>query len=96
MSAPRALTLLLPLLLAACATPVTVGRTPPVPVRTPTGSALEALPPPPEPIPVAVYDFPDLTGQFKASETVTSYSRAVTQGAVWVLIDALHLYSVCR
>jgi curli production assembly/transport component CsgG len=38
---------------------------------------------------VAVYDFGDLTGQRKASDTMSSFSTAVTQGAEHVLIEAL-------
>lgn len=38
---------------------------------------------------VAVYDFPDLTGQRKDKETTSSLSTAVTQGATALLIDAL-------
>lgn len=46
------------------------------------------IPPPAEPVPVAVYSFQDQTGQFKPSET-QELSRAVTQGATSVLIGAL-------
>lgn len=52
--------------------------------------ALRALPPPTKRVTVAVYDFPDLTGQF--SETATggqSMSRAVTQGGSALIIKAL-------
>lgn len=38
---------------------------------------------------VAVYDFPDLTGQRKDKEATSSLSTAVTQGATALLIDAL-------
>lgn len=38
---------------------------------------------------VAVYGFTDLTGQMKASDTLQSLSRAVTQGGTSVLIKAL-------
>jgi curli production assembly/transport component CsgG len=50
---------------------------------------LRSLPPPPEPIVVAVYRFRDETGQYKGSETLTQYSTAVTQGGVSMLIKAL-------
>ncbi|NBC32925.1 MAG: hypothetical protein GVY13_09650 [Alphaproteobacteria bacterium] len=50
---------------------------------------LRNLPPPEQQVFVAVYDFPDLTGQFKPSETVQTLSRAVTQGAAAILIDIL-------
>ena len=51
--------------------------------------ALRNLPAPSQPVPVAVYSYPDLTGQLKPSETVSNNSRAVTQGAVWMLVKAL-------
>ena len=38
---------------------------------------------------VAVYSFPDLTGQRKASDNIASFSTAVTQGAEHILIEAL-------
>lgn len=38
---------------------------------------------------VAVYDFPDLTGQRKDNDNVASFSNAVTQGGTALLIDAL-------
>lgn len=50
---------------------------------------LAALPEPSQELVVAVYDFPDLTGQYKFSDSVTTYSRAVSQGAAWVLVKAL-------
>lgn len=47
------------------------------------------MPPPPTPIPVAVYNFADQTGQMKLSDTTQSFSRAVTQGATSILVGAL-------
>lgn len=38
---------------------------------------------------VGVYDFPDLTGQRKDKDAVSSFSNAVTQGGSALLIDAL-------
>jgi curli production assembly/transport component CsgG len=49
---------------------------------------LRALPPPEQPIVVAVYKFRDQTGQYKGGD-LTSYSTAVTQGATAMLIRAL-------
>lgn len=46
-------------------------------------------PPADGPIPVAVYTFTDKTGQRKSSQTVASFSSAVTQGADAYLIKAL-------
>lgn len=51
--------------------------------------ALRNLPAPGKPVPVAVYSYPDLTGQLKASETIANNSRAVTQGAIWMLVKSL-------
>jgi curli production assembly/transport component CsgG len=50
---------------------------------------LRELPPPSEPIIVAIYKFRDQTGQYKPSETTMQYSTAVTQGATSMLIRAL-------
>lgn len=50
---------------------------------------LRTLPPPTNRVAVAVYDFPDLTGQFKEREVVQSLSKAVTQGGAAILIKAL-------
>ncbi|MEJ5979679.1 CsgG/HfaB family protein [Novosphingobium sp. PS1R-30] len=47
------------------------------------------LPPPPAPVPIAVYSFTDQTGQLKPSENIQSLSRAVTQGGTSILIKAL-------
>jgi curli production assembly/transport component CsgG len=54
-----------------------------------TNEILRRLPPPENPVAVAVYDFPDQTGQFKFRENVQTLSRAVTQGASSILIGAL-------
>lgn len=51
--------------------------------------ALTSMPAPDRPIVVAVYDFPDLTGQRKQSDSQASFSTAVTQGGSTLLIDAL-------
>ena len=56
---------------------------------TPQNVALRAVPPAAERIRVAVYDFPDLTGQYKEREIVQSLSRAVTQGGAPMLFKAL-------
>ena len=42
-----------------------------------------------EPIILAVYDFADLTGQKKPSDSIASMSTAVTQGSYQILIKAL-------
>ncbi|MCY0094040.1 CsgG/HfaB family protein [Hoeflea ulvae] len=56
---------------------------------TKQNNVLRALPAPTKRISVAVYDFPDLTGQFKERENVQSLSKAVTQGGAAMLIKAL-------
>jgi len=50
---------------------------------------LRYLPPPTHKPVIAVYDFPDLTGQRKDKDNVASFSNAVTQGGTAILIDAL-------
>ena len=50
---------------------------------------LRELPPPSRKPVVAVYEFPDLTGQRRENGSVSSLSTAVTQGATPMLIDAL-------
>ena len=56
---------------------------------TPVNNSLRDLPPPKKKVTVAVYDFGDLTGQYKDSDTVQTLSRAVTQGGAALLIKAL-------
>ncbi len=84
-------TVLLTLPIFACAPkPPLIPTSAPTSVETTaTYEALRGLPAPSNPVPVAVYSYPDLTGQLKESETVSSNSRAVTQGAVWMLVKAL-------
>ena len=50
---------------------------------------INSLPKPERQIVVAVYDFPDLTGQRRDKDGVSSLSTAVTQGGTSLLIDAL-------
>jgi len=50
---------------------------------------LRSLPEPSKKVMVGVYDFPDLTGQFKERELVQTNSRAVTQGGSTMLIKSL-------
>jgi curli production assembly/transport component CsgG len=58
-------------------------------VENETHDELLELPAPASKIAVAVYAFEDETGQFETSETVQTLSRAVTQGATSILIEAL-------
>ncbi|MET7028161.1 CsgG/HfaB family protein [Sediminicola luteus] len=52
-------------------------------------SLLKSLPPSSDPVEVAVYNFSDQTGQYKAIENGSTFSTAVTQGATTILIKAL-------
>lgn len=56
---------------------------------TKSTSLLKSLPPALEPVEVAVYNFSDQTGQYKAIENGSTFSTAVTQGATTILIKAL-------
>ena len=64
-------------------------QAPTVTAASPTGLNLEALPPPARKIDIAIYNFPDLTGQNKPNDNIAEYSRAVTQGGTAFVIDAL-------
>jgi len=79
-------------LLTGCVTngPATQFETPAqtAPDTLSTGK-LEALPPPERRIPVAVYEFADLTGQTKPNSRFAETSRAITQGGVELLTEAL-------
>ena len=50
---------------------------------------LRSLPAPKDKIVAAVYKFRDQTGQYKASQTSSTFSTAVTQGATSILLRAL-------
>ena len=50
---------------------------------------LKSLPKASEPVVVGVYKFRDQTGQYKESESGSTFSTAVTQGATTILIKAL-------
>ncbi|WP_458525021.1 CsgG/HfaB family protein [Onishia taeanensis] len=56
---------------------------------TSTSSLLKKLPAAARPVDIAVYEFSDLTGQYKPNEGFAEYSRAVTQGADAILVDVL-------
>jgi curli production assembly/transport component CsgG len=56
---------------------------------TKTGIILERLPPPVQALDVAVYSFPDLTGQNKPNDNFAEFSRATTQGGAPILTDVL-------
>ena len=83
--------LILPFLLGGCMTTgegvLSMKDTPTI--VTTQVKALQSLPPPERQAVVAVYDFPDLTGQRKASAVGADFSTAVTQGGTSLLIAAL-------
>ncbi|MBF4986470.1 hypothetical protein FNJ87_19885, partial [Nonlabens mediterrranea] len=56
---------------------------------TDVSKRLIALPEPSAPAVVGVYEFEDQTGQFKQSETGSTFSNAVTQGGTTILVKAL-------
>lgn len=78
-------------LLSGCATTGQVLATPPAALQkeTKTSFRLRDIPAPVRPVDIAVYAFPDLTGQAKPNENFAEYSRAVTQGGAAILIDVL-------
>lgn len=92
----RLLTAALPLALCAC-TQLMPGhlKKPVAPVSrstlapaTPSSASLAALPAPRGRLPVAVYGFRDLTGQYKPAPD-SSYSTAMSQGGTAILTKAL-------
>ena len=58
-------------------------------VESKVSPQLKKLPPPKDKVVAAVYRFSDQTGQYKPSESVASWSTAVTQGATTILIKAM-------
>ena len=56
---------------------------------TKTGIVLDSLPKAARPLDVAVYTFPDLTGQNKENDNFALFSHAVTQGGADILADVL-------
>ena len=93
MAFPRFLWLLALLpTLGGCASHGTTGSfniPPRVGLLTSTSAALAGLPPAKHRINVAVYDFPDLTGQNRPNSSYADYSRAITQGAAAIVAGAL-------
>lgn len=75
--------------LSGCAVNPPAPEVPTLATITPESQALRQLPPPVRRLMVAVYDFPDLTGQFKERDSVQTLSRAVTQGGAPMLIKTL-------
>jgi curli production assembly/transport component CsgG len=56
---------------------------------TSTGIVLDKLPPPARPLDVAIYSFPDLTGQNKENDNFAEFSHALTQGGADILTDVV-------
>ena len=86
----RKLYLFLSLALSGCMIPKDHVLITPEPAQALSpGKELLSLPPPERKPVVAVYDFPDLTGQKKDKDNVASFSNAVTQGGSVLLVGAL-------
>ncbi len=79
------------LLLEACAGSVSdpLAQSATLVPDTKAGVNLDNLPPPVQRLDVAVYNFPDLTGQNKPNDNFAEFSRATTQGGAAILVDAL-------
>ncbi|PHP26233.1 CsgG/HfaB family protein [Limimaricola cinnabarinus] len=56
---------------------------------TGVGLQLAALPPPAQPVDIAVYDYEDKTGQQEPNDAFSTFSKAVSQGNEAILIDVL-------
>lgn len=80
------------LLLEACAGSVSdpLAQSATLVPDTKAGVNLDNLPPPVQRLDVAVYNFPDLTGQNKPNDNFAEFSRATTQGGAAILVDALN------
>jgi curli production assembly/transport component CsgG len=77
--------------LAGCAAPGMPDPFERPPTLTPTTATrlgLEQLPAPDRKVYLAIYAFPDLTGQNKPNDNIAEYSRAVTQGGAAFAVDA--------
>lgn len=57
--------------------------------RTRAGAILEKLPPAKQKVAVSLYDFQDMTGQFKFNGNYSDFSSAVTKGGLSILMKAL-------
>lgn len=79
---------LLPFLLGGCVSMATVGFDSPKLVTSQLKTLKDIAPPERQAV-VAVYDFPDMTGQRRDKDGIASISTAVTQGGTPLLIAAL-------
>lgn len=78
-------------LVAGCGAYHAYGSRPVGGPMTQTAPALAELPAAARPLNVAVYDFPDLTGAHKPNERYADFSKAITQGAASIVVDALKM-----
>lgn len=88
----RAGTLAFALTLAGCTSGTILdpfSQPPTTGLFTKTALDLSAMPALSQSIPISVYEFPDLTGAHKPSDRYAEFSRAVTQGGLSILVDAL-------
>lgn len=80
------------LALAGCATGEVfdpLAKAPEVGPVTATALDLGRLPATERPVAISLFEFPDLTGQHRQSDKYADFSRAVTQGGLTIVIDAL-------
>jgi len=81
------------LLLVSCGTASLteeiMGTPPQITDKTLSGEMLKSLPPAKQKVVISVYQFEDQTGQHKPDDSVAQYSRAVTQGGISILNQAL-------
>ena len=89
LSAKALCALMMAFSLAACSDLAQMVEDPTIPEVTATRNLLLDLPPPQSRVDIAVYEFEDLSGQYKPSDVLKSLSRAVSQGGGSVLIKAL-------
>ncbi|QPH53881.1 CsgG/HfaB family protein [Pontivivens ytuae] len=77
-------------LLAGCAPTPPISSSPAQPqFPTDERARLTSIPPALSTVDVAVYSFPDVTGQQRPNENFAEFSKAVTQGGDAVLVDVL-------
>lgn len=88
----KIITILATLSLVGCSTTDGMGRfytEPKLSERTVSGEVLKNLPQAAAKTPISVYSFSDQTGQNKPNENIAEFSRAVTQGGVSIVTQAL-------
>ncbi len=86
------LSLALAVALASCATGEVMdplAKAPEIGPVTSVALDLGRLPTMERPVAIGLFEFPDLTGQHRQSDRYADFSRAVTQGGLTIVIDAL-------